>query len=85
MNKDKLTAIVNGEEKEFDIYLTLVCNENNKGYIAYTDHSLDENNKENVYVSVYDPNVGPTQLFEIQTQEEWDLINGVIDKIRNLS
>ena len=85
MNKDKLIAEVNGEKKEFDIYFTLVCNETQKGYIAYTDHSLDENGKEQVHVSVYDPNVGFDTLGEIQSQAEWDLINNVIDRIKNIS
>ena len=85
MSNDKLIAEVNGQRMEFDIYFTLVCNETKKGYIAYTDHSLDEEGKENVHVSTYDPNVGFDTLGEIETQEEWDLINGVIDKIKNLS
>ena len=84
MDKDKLVTNVNGENVTYDIYFTLVCNELGKGYIAYTDHSTDDSGKENVFVSSYDPNVGTNVLNEVQTQEEWNLINVVIEKIQNL-
>ena len=85
MKNNKLIAEVNGQKMEFDIYFTFVCNQTNKGYIAYTDHSLDDQGRENLHVSTYDPNVGFTVLGEVETQEEWDLINSVIEKIKNIS
>lgn len=85
MNNDKIIAEVDGQRKEFDIYFTFVCNQTNKGYVGYTDHSLDEQGRENLIISVYDPTVGFDALGEVQTQEEWDLINSIIDKIKNLS
>lgn len=85
MGKDKLITTINGEKKEFDVYFTFVCSKLNKGYVAYTDHSVDETGKENVHVSVYDPNAGFEVLSEVKTQEEWDLINSVIDKIKSIS
>ena len=85
MNNNKLIAEVNGQRMEFDIYFTFVCNQTNKGYLAYTDHSLDEQGNENLQVSTFDPNVGFEELGEVQTQEEWDLINSVIEKIKSIS
>lgn len=84
MEKDKLIVNINGNDVTYDIYFTLVCNENGKGYIAYTDHSVDENGKEQVLVSSYDPNVGTNVLSSIETEEEMNLINGIIDKIQSL-
>lgn len=83
MNDDKLIQIINGDEKKYDIYFTFVCKETKLGYIGYTDHSLDENGKEKLIVSTYDPFGDTSKLGEIQTQEEWDLVYDVMDKIRN--
>ena len=85
MNSNKIIAEIDGQRMEFDIYFTFICNQTNKGYIAYTDHSLDEQGNENLLVSSYDPNVGFDKLGEIETQEEWDLINSVIEKIKSIS
>ena len=84
MKNEKIIAEINGQRAEFDVYFTFICQQLNKAYIGYTDHTLDEEGKEKLYVSAYDPNVGINELSDIQTQEEWDLINSVIDKIRNL-
>ncbi len=85
MNNNKLIADVDGQRMEFDIYFTFTCPQNNKGYIAYTDHAVDGQGKEILNVSTFDPNVGFEELGEVQTQEEWDLINSVIEKIKNIS
>ena len=85
MKNNKLICEENGQKKEYDIYFTFACPQNNKGYVAYTDHSLDEQGREKLLVSVYDPNVGYSELKGVETQEEWDLINSVIDKIKNMS
>ena len=84
MNQDKLEVIIDGQNAICDIYFTLMCNENRRGYIAYTDHSKDENGKEKIYVSYYDSNVGPTELFEITDPRELELINNVIEKVKGL-
>lgn len=85
MNNNKLIGEVDGQKKEYDIYFTFVCHRTNKGYIAYTDHTLGEHGKETLYVSTYDPNIGYEQLGTVETQEEWDLINSVIEKIKKIS
>ena len=84
MNQDKLEVVINGQNVVCDIYFTLMCNENKKGYIAYTDHSKDESGKENVYVSYFDANVGPSELFEVTEQNELSLINNVVEKVKSL-
>lgn len=85
MNNNKLIAEVDGQRMEFDILFTFICNQTNKGYVAYTDHTLDEQGNETINVSTYDPSVGFEELGEVSTQEEWDLINSVIDKISKIS
>ena len=84
MSQEKLVVLKDNQELECDVLLSLVCNEIGKAFIAYTDHSKDENGRDNIFVSSYDPNMGVDRLLEITDQREWDLINSIIDKIRNL-
>ena len=84
-NNNKLFAEMDGQRREFDIYFTFICNQTNKGYVAYTDHTLDEQGNEVLHVSTYLPNIGFSELREVETQEEWDLINSVIEKIKSIS
>ena len=73
-----------GKDVKCDILFSFVCNENGKGYVGYTDHSMDENNKERVYVNCYDPSKGINNLEKIETQAEWDMVNTLIERIKNL-
>ena len=84
MNNNKIIAEVDGQKKEFDICFAFISDQTNKGYVGYTDHSLDENGGEIVIVSTYDPNVGFEALGEVQTQEEWDIIHAFEEKIKNM-
>ena len=85
MNQDKLVILKDGKEVECDIYFSLVCNETKKGYIGYTDHSINDKGEENIIVSTYDPNRGTESLGEITTDQEWDLVKNVIAKIKELN
>lgn len=73
-----------GQDVKCDILFSFVCNENLKGYVGYTDHSKDENGKEIVYVNAYDPDEGMDKLQEIKTAAEWDMVNNLIERIKNL-
>ena len=73
-----------GKDVKCDILFSFVCNENCKGYLGYTDHSKDENGKEIIYVNAYDMNNGIDHLEEIQTDAEWDLVNSIMERIKNL-
>ncbi|MBR1416208.1 MAG: DUF1292 domain-containing protein [Bacilli bacterium] len=84
MGQDKLEIMENGQTITCDIYFSFVCNETHKGYIAYTDHSLAEDGKENLFVSTYDPSVGTSELGEVTDEKEWDLIRTIMEKIQNL-
>ena len=85
MNQDKLVTIENGVEKSYDVYFSFVCKEVNKGYIGYTDHQLDENGKELIYINAYDPNIGPSELQEVTDPQEMELVDNVMEKIGELA
>lgn len=84
MEDEKIRAVIDGQEIECEVYFSFICNEKNKAYIGYTDHSVDENGKERVYVSSFDPTSTEKKLEDIKTDAEWDLINTMIDKIKNI-
>ena len=84
---NKIIGIVDGEDqrKEYDICFTFVCYQTNRGYIAYTDHTLDESGKEILNVSAYDPEKGWDKLFPCDSPEEIEMIKEVIEKIKSIS
>ena len=69
-----------GVEREFDILFTFESEETNKHYIAYTDNSKDENGKLVVYASSYDPDDKNTELFPIETEKEWKIIETILQE-----
>ena len=48
--EDKLTISIDGKEVECDVVFDFTCNENGRNYVAFTDHSTDEDGNENIYV-----------------------------------
>ena len=81
-NQESLTIMKDGVEVTCDICFSFTSEETKKGYVAYTDHSLDENGDENVYVKSFDPN-DPNQEMNDLSDEEYDLVEEVMNKIQN--
>ena len=52
-----------------------------KQYIGYTDHSIGENGRKNIYVSSWNPVLGTDKLEDITTQEELDMVRDVLNQI----
>ena len=81
-NKGKITLVnSDGKEVEFDVLFTFDAEETNKSYIVYTDNSIDEVGNIRVYASTYDKNAKTPELKEIETQEEWDVISDILNKL----
>lgn len=77
----KLTIMKAGKEVECDVLFTFECEELGKMYVGYTDQTIGENNRKNVYVSSYDPVLGFDKLEDIESQEELDMIHDVLSQI----
>lgn len=83
MKDEKMTVVApNAEGKmvEYDVLFTFDSDVTDKSYIAYTDNSLDEQGNIKVYASIYDPD-NLENLTEIETEEEWNLVNNVLNRI----
>ena len=79
---EELTIIKNGAEVSCDVCFSFISEDTNKGYICYTDHSLDENGNEIIYISSFDPNDEKEELSDV-TDEEYDMAIEVFNKIQN--
>jgi len=80
MDSDKEYLVVtdeNGNEIECEIIMTFTSDEFGKSYVVYQVNG-DEEGK--YYAASYDPDDDDEgKLFEIETDEEWDLIEEVLE------
>ena len=72
-----------GKEVEYEVLFTFQSDETNKNYMVYTDDSKDENGKIRVYASSYIPGDEVTELFPIETEEEWKIIDTILNELQN--
>lgn len=72
-----------GEEKQYEMLFTFDSDETKKSYMVYTDHEKDEDGKEKVYASIYDPSGLDKNIYPITTDKEWDVIENILTSIQN--
>ncbi len=73
-----------------DVLLTFDSEDTGKSYIVFTDGSTDEYGFMNAYAAIYDPAkleaCGPghvtSGLQPIETEAEWQLVEGVFDSLQ---
>ena len=67
----------NGVETEFEVVLTFKNDEFNKSYVVY---KLPGEEHEEVFAAIYDEEAKDGgNLIQIETEEEWDLVEEVLD------
>ena len=71
-----------GEEVECEALFTFETDETHKHYIVYTDNTLDEEGNVKVYASIYTPGEEKSKLIPIETDEEWNKIQKILDVIQ---
>lgn len=83
-DKKKLRIITaDGQEKEYKIICAFSLSNTGKNYVIYTDGTKNESDKTKVYASIYYPN-DDTKLDEIKTEEEWDIIDSVLNSLGDI-
>ena len=85
MKEEKLTFKITGEDGkdiECEALFTFESDETNKNYIVYTDQSKDESGNIQVYASIYDPEKEDQNLQPIETEEEWNMIETILDELQ---
>ena len=84
INEDeKLVINLDGEVYEYDLLFRFEADISDKVYVGYTDNDLDEDGKKKIYVGCYKKNLGPDYIEPIETEEEYNMVNDVMDKIRS--
>ena len=84
MKEEKLTFKIkgeNGQDIECETLFTFEGKDNNKNYIVYTDNTLDEEGNTKVYASLFDPSMDEQTLLPIETDEEWKIIEDILNKV----
>ena len=72
-----------GKEVECEVLFTFESDETKKNYIVYTDNSKDENGNTRVYASIYTPSEEVTELFPIETDKEWKIIDTILKELQD--
>lgn len=70
-----------GEKVECEILFTYKNEKTGVHYIAYTDNTEDDEGHTRVYASTFDPAEENPQLLPIETDEEWAMIENILDSI----
>lgn len=71
-----------GEEIMCDVLFTFDSEETKKSYIVYTDNSKDESGNIQVFASIYDPNQENQKLEPITTEQEWKVIETILNTLQ---
>lgn len=72
-----------GEEIECDVLFTFDNNDTNKSYIVYTDNTKDELGNIKVYANTYNEDDEEGTLGNIETEEEWNIIEQIFSSIND--
>ena len=83
-NKQENTFTIvgeNGEEIQCEILFTYEDEKTGRNYMAYTDNTEDEDGNTKVYASIFNPKEENPTLLPIETDEEWELIEGVLESL----
>lgn len=71
------------EEIECDVLFTFDNNDTNKSYIVYTDNTKDDLGNIKVYANTYNEDDEEGMLGNIETEEEWNIIEQIFSSIND--
>ncbi len=74
-----------GKTCEYEILFTFDSEETKKSYIVFTDNSLDEEGNVITYAATYDKKKETLELQDIETDEEWNVIENLLSSIEEAS
>lgn len=74
-----------GSTVEYEILFTFDSDETKKNYIVFTDNTTDEDGSIVTYAATYDKTGESLELQDIETDEEWNLIEHLLSNIEEAS
>jgi len=83
MNYDATIDVTreDGTTVQCDIIASFDCETTGKSYIIYTDRELDEDGNTRLYASVWDDSEDIPRLLAIETEEEWQMVDELLDQM----
>ena len=81
LDQEKITIERDGKKIQCDVLFTFDCEDTMKSYIGYTDHSVANNGRKNIFVSSYDPFNPNLQLENISDERELRMIHEVLQQL----
>lgn len=85
-NENKFKVVdKEGNETTFEILFTFESDETKKNYMVYTDNTKDDEGNTRVYASIFEPDKEPLELFPIETEREWKIIETILLSIEEES
>ena len=89
MNEEKnryfTVTYQSGSTVEYEILFTFDSDETKKSYIVFTDNTTDEDGSIVTYAATYDKTGESLELQDIETDEEWNLIEHLLSNIEEAS
>ena len=83
-------AFPGGYVIDYHTLLPFYSDDTGKHYVIYSDGTVDDDGDTRVYASIYNPeslvvceeaSIGIIELHEIQTPEEWAIIEEIVDEM----
>lgn len=71
----------NGREIECDILFTFDLKKTGKNYIIFTDNTVNEDGSIRTYARTYEPNKEICDLGNIETEEEWKMVEAILSSL----
>lgn len=81
--KDNTFTVIkdNKEKVQCEILFTYHDERTDKDYIVYTDNTIDKEGNTRVYASIFNPEKENPTLLPIETDEEWELIEAILESL----
>ncbi len=74
-----------GYETEYHVLFSFENSETDRTYLVYTDETVDEEGRVEVYASIYSSKDGEEYLSPVETEEEWAVIEVLLEEMKNRS
>lgn len=85
LDDSKIVVEKDGTQYEYDVLFTFDSEDTMKSYIGYTDNSIAENGRKNIFVSSYDPFDLDAKLEDITDERELEMVSDVLSQIDKAS
>lgn len=73
----------NGVERTCEVLFTYDDDNTGKTYIVYTDNTIDDLGNTKVFASTYDPEESPQKLHPLETEEEWQMVEAILEELQS--